>query len=143
MPQLLTCLLVLLFSFTSPAMERNGGFWQSSLAAERGLMNPNAIRFSQDSIKAGFKDPAFGTIDNLAAGLKSGSIKPGNIEPIRLVEHEGNLISIDNRRLEAFRRAGVDVPTRMATPAEIQQAIQQGKFSAGELGETTIRVRGQ
>ena len=105
-------------------------------------MNPNAIRFSQDSIKAGFKDPAFGTIDDLAAGLKSGSIKPGSIEPIRLVEREGYLISIDNRGLEAFRRAGVDVPTRMATPAEIQQAIQQGKFSAGELGGTTIRVRG-
>ena len=113
------------------------------LAAKGGLMNPNAIRFSQDSIKAGFKDASFGTIDDLAAGLKNGSIRPGSIEPIRLVEREGTLISIDNRRLEAFRRAGVDVPTRMATPAEIQQAILQGKFSAGNLGGTTIRVRGK
>ena len=62
--------------------------------------------------------------------------------PIRLVEREGHLISIDNRRLEAFRRAGVDVPTRMATPAEIEQAIRQGKFSAGPLGSPTIRIRG-
>ena len=107
------------------------------------MINPNVIRFSQDSIKAGFKDPTFGTIDDLAAGLKNGTVKPGSIEPIRLVERDGNLVSIDNRRLEAFRRAGVDVPTRMATPAEIQQAIQQGKFSAGELGGTTIKVRGQ
>ena len=106
-------------------------------------MNPNAIRFSQDSSKTGFKDASLGGIDDLAVGLKNGTIKPGSIKPIRLVEREGNLISIDNRRLEAFRRAGVDVPTRMATPAEIQQAIQKGKFSAGELGGTTIKVRGQ
>ncbi len=52
------------------------------------------------------------------------------------------MISIDNRRLEAFRRAGVDIPTRPATHAEIQQAINQGKFSAGELGGNTIRIRG-
>lgn len=97
----------------------------------------------KDSIKAGFQNPAFGTIDDLAAGLKSGSIKSGGIEPIRLVERQDNFISIDNRRLEAFRRAGMNVPTRMATPAEIQQAVQQGKFSAGEQGGTTIRVRGQ
>lgn len=66
-----------------------------------------------------------------------------SLKPIRLVERSGNLISIDNRRLQAFRQAGVDVPTRMATPAEIQQAIGQGKFSAGELGTATIRIRGR
>lgn len=140
---MLCILLTLLFSLSGPALGEHGDFGCWSSAARGGLTNPNAIRFSQDSIKAGFKDPAFGSIDDLAAGLKSGSIKPGSIEPIRLVEREGHLISIDNRRLEAFRRAGVDVPTRMATPAEIQQAIQQGKFSAGELGGTTIKVRVQ
>lgn len=88
-----------------------------------------------------FKNPAYGTIDDLAAGLKSEKIKPGDIEPIRLVDREGHLISIDNRRLEAFRRAGMDVPTRMATAAEIKIAVAQGKFSAGPLGGTTIRVR--
>ncbi len=111
--------------------------------AEGGLINPNAIRFSQDSIRAGFKDASLGGIDDLAAGLKNGTIKPSSIEPIRLVERKGNLISIDNRRLEAFPRAGVDVPTRMATPAEVRQATQQGKLSAGELGGTTIKVRGK
>jgi hypothetical protein len=34
MSQLLVCLLTLLFSLSSPAMERNADFWRSSLAAE-------------------------------------------------------------------------------------------------------------
>ena len=118
----------------------NCGTFTEFVAANSAL-NPNTIRFSQDSIKAGFQNAAYGTIDDLAAGLRSGTVKPSSIEPIRLVEREGHLILIDNRRLEAFRRAGVDVPNRMATPAEIQQAIGQGKFSAGDLGGTTIRVR--
>jgi len=107
------------------------------------LRNPAEVRFSQDSIKAGFKDPKFGSIDDLAEGVRTGRIKPADIEPIRLVEREGKLITIDNRRLEAFRRAGVEIPTRMATPEEIAQAIRQGKFSAGELGSETIKVRGR
>jgi len=78
----------------------------------------------------------------LTDGLRSGAIKPTDIPAVRLVERQGKLISIDNRRLQAFRDAGVDIPTRMATPNEIQQAIRQGKFSAGELGGDTIRIRG-
>ena len=34
MSQLLVCLLTLLFSLSSPAMERNADFWRSPLAAE-------------------------------------------------------------------------------------------------------------
>jgi hypothetical protein len=38
MSQLLVCLLTLLVSLSSPAMERNADFWHSSLAAEEGQM---------------------------------------------------------------------------------------------------------
>jgi RHS repeat-associated protein len=107
------------------------------------LRNPAELRFSQDSIRAGFRDPKFGSIDDLAEGLRTGRITPAEIKPIRLVKREGKLVTIDNRRLEAFRRAGVEIPTRMATPEEIAQAIRQGKFSAGELGAETIKVRGR
>jgi hypothetical protein len=107
------------------------------------LRSPADLRFSQDSISAAFSNPKFGSIDDLVEGLRSGQINPNDVKPIRLVEREGKLISIDNRRLEAFRRAGVDIPTRMATPEEIAEAIRGGKFSAGELGADSIRVRGQ
>jgi len=36
MMQILICLLTLLFSLSSPAMERNADSWRSSLAAEGG-----------------------------------------------------------------------------------------------------------
>ena len=65
------------------------------------------------------------------------------MEPIRLVERDGHLVSIDNRRLQAFREAGKDIPTRMATPQEVQEAIRRGKFSAGPTGSDTIRIRGR
>jgi hypothetical protein len=120
-----------------------GGAEPAATSTGTVLRNPAEVRFSQDSIKAGFKDPKFGSIDDLAEGVRTGRIKPADIEPIRLIEREGKLITIDNRRLEAFRRAGVEIPTRMATPEEIAQATRQGKFSAGELGSETIRVRGR
>lgn len=106
------------------------------------LMDPNRIRFSQDSMSYNFQK-GFGTIDELAAGLRSGTISPDEIPPIRLVDVEINLITIDNRRLEAFRRAGMEIPTRMATLDEYLTAIRHPKFTAGAYGSPTINIRGQ
>jgi len=109
-------------------------------APNSGLRNPNSIRFSQDSVRGTFSDGR--SVRELTEGLRSGAIKPTDVPAVRLVERQGKLISIDNRRLQAFRDAGVDIPTRMATPDEILEAIENGKFSAGELGGDTIRIRG-
>jgi hypothetical protein len=103
--------------------------------------NPFAIRFSQDSIRPEFKESPFGTIDDLAQGLHTGRIQPDAVEPIRLVEQEGILITLDNRRLQAFRQAGVEIPTRMATLEELPHAERTGKFSAGARGTETIKIR--
>ncbi|MDZ4742472.1 MAG: hypothetical protein SGI98_03525, partial [Verrucomicrobiota bacterium] len=40
------------------------GLGPGFIAAKGGFMNPNAIRFSQDSIKTGFKDASLGGIDD-------------------------------------------------------------------------------
>lgn len=82
-------------------------------------------------------------MSDLADGLRSGRISPDDVPPIRIVERNGNLVSIDDRRLAAFREAGVPIRTRPATAEEIAQATRQGKFSAGANGADTIRVRGQ
>ena len=107
----------------------------------KGLTDPSKIRFSQDSIKGTFRDGQ--SIDDLVKGLKDGSIKPGDVPAIRVVEKNGQLISIDNRRLAAFRQAGVPIRTRPATAKEISEAQLNGKFSAGSSGGDTIRIRGQ
>lgn len=100
-------------------------------------INPSEVRFSQSSIKATFKEG--GSIDELAAGLRSGKISPESVPPIRVVEINGKLYTLDNRRLEAFRRAGVEIRYRLATPEE---AAKEGwKFTTTNEG-VSIRVRG-
>lgn len=102
------------------------------------MIDPSKVRFSQSSIKGMFNDG--GSIGELAGGLKNGTVKPIDVPPIRLVEKDCKLFSLDNRRLEAFRQAGVDIPYRMATPEEI--AAEAWKFTT-QNGGTSIRVRGQ
>jgi hypothetical protein len=101
-------------------------------------MDPNQVRFSQSSISFRFRDG--GTIEDLAQGLRTGRIRSSDVPPLRLVERDGLLFTLDNRRLEAFRRAGVSIPWRMATEEEI--AAEDWKFSTKNQG-ASIRVRGE
>ncbi len=50
------------------------------------------------------------------------------------------MFTLDNRRLEAFRRAGVSIPWRMATEEEI--AAEDWKFTTTNRG-VSVRVRGE
>ena len=88
-------------------------------------------------IKATFRDGT--SIDELAIGLRSGRISPHDVPPIRVFEWQGLFFTLDNRRLEAFRRAGVDIPVRMATPQEI--AEEAWKFTSQNAG-ISVRIRG-
>ena len=101
-------------------------------------ISPSLVRFSQESIGPRFKTGE--TIDDLAEDLRSGRIAPAAIPPVRLVERNGLMYTLDNRRLEAFRRAGVDVPYRMATAEEIASA--EWKFTTTNEGRFA-RIRGQ
>jgi hypothetical protein len=96
-------------------------------------MNPNDVRFSQGSISYRFRDG--GTIEDLAQGLRSGRIQPSDVPSLRLVEKDGLFYTLDNRRLEAFRRAGVALPWRMVT-------AESWKFTTTNQG-VSVRVRGQ
>ncbi|WP_226467285.1 RHS repeat-associated core domain-containing protein [Luteimonas panaciterrae] len=113
------------------------GFSLASMAS-KGMINPALVRFSQDSVRAAFT--AGNTIKSLAQGLANGAIKACDVPAIRLVIKEGKLFTLDNRRLEAFRRAGIEVPYRMATPEE---AIKEAwKFTTKNEG-VSVRVRGE
>lgn len=102
------------------------------------MIDPATVRFSQSIISRNFS--AGGSVDDLAAGLRSGTVKPADVPAIRLVERDGSLFTLDNRRLEAFRRAEVPIPYRMATPEEA--AAEAWKFTTRNNG-TSIRVRGE
>ena len=80
------------------------------------LIDPNRVRFNQSSINHRFRTGH--TIEELADALHGGRVRVEDLPPIRLVERGGLLFTLDNRRLEAFRRARRDVPYRMATSEE-------------------------
>lgn len=105
---------------------------------QEATINPYLVRFSQNSISRRFTSGE--PIDDVAEGLRSGRISPGTIPPIRVVERDGLLFSLDNRRLEAFRRAGIDVPYRAATSDEA--ATEAWKFTTTN-GGVSVRVRGE
>ncbi|WVT77624.1 hypothetical protein QM996_24650 (plasmid) [Sinorhizobium chiapasense] len=123
-------------------MKLLGAAAASSRAAKAAKMaefyiDPHTVRFSQDSIKATFKEG--GSIDDLVQSLKSGAVEPKDIPAVRLVEKDGVLYSLDNRRVEAFRRAGMDMKARMATQKEIQRE-SNGKFTTRNEGRS-VRMR--
>ena len=97
------------------------------------------IRFTQDSISATFKDGS--SVDDLINGLKSGKISPNDVPAIRIFEKDGVIYSLDNRRLYAFKEAGIDnINYVWATPKEI--ANEAWKMTTNN-GGVTIRVRGR
>jgi hypothetical protein len=65
---------------------------------------------------------------------------PHEVPVMRVFERGGKLFTLDNRRLEAFRRADIDVPVRMASQEEI--AEEAWKFTTHNNG-VSIRVRGE
>jgi len=78
-------------------------------------------------------------VDEFAISLKIRNISINEIPPIRLVERNNILYALDNRRLEAFKRAGLPIPYRMATAEEI--AAEAWKFS-NTNGGISIQIRG-
>jgi len=118
--------------FKGPIGELSGEPWVSVQ-----LLDPQSIRFSQASIQATFRDGT--SIDELAARLQSGRISPHDIPAIRVCERGGTFFTLDNRRLEAFRRAGVAIAARMATPQEV--AEEAWKFTTQNEG-VSVRIRG-
>lgn len=107
------------------------------LGGQTQRINPKVVRFSQDSVGSGFRDG--GSIDELVAGLRSGDIRPGDVPPIRVLRRDGDLYTLDNRRLEAFRQADKHIRFRVATPEEV--ARESYKFTTKDRGQS-IRIRG-
>ncbi|HEX6235791.1 MAG TPA: DNRLRE domain-containing protein [Acidimicrobiales bacterium] len=102
-----------------------------------GVIDPSEVRFTQDSIRQTFRDGR--TVSDLARGLRTGTVDPSDVPPIRLVEYKGRLFTLDNRRLAAFGEAGISAPYRMATPREIAREWKS-KFTTDTEGQS-IQLR--
>ncbi|MGC1491118.1 MAG: hypothetical protein WA798_07060, partial [Candidatus Acidiferrum sp.] len=99
-------------------------------------IDSTSVLFSQDSISSTFTDGR--TLEESITGLGNGTILPADLPAIRLVNRDGLLYTLDNRRLYVFQQAGQKIPFRMATPEEIE--AEAWKFTT-KTGGKTIRIR--
>ena len=115
----------------------SGGLLAGRTSAS-GSVDPSLVRFTQSSIKNEFSDGR--AVDDLVIELREGTVEPSSVPPIRTFEVNGQLYTLDNRRLYAYQRAGISVPTRPATGAEINR--ENYKFTTPNGGQD-ILVRGR
>jgi RHS repeat-associated protein len=89
----------------------------AGLTVGGGEVAVDSIRFTQTTVSPNFTKG--GTINELIAKLRSGATAASDVETIRVVENEGVLWSLDNRRLLAFSQAGVKtVPVKIVSLAD-------------------------
>lgn len=69
-------------------------------------MDPRYIQYTNDSCSRVFSDG--GCIYTTAMALTDGDICAEDIPVIRVVEFNGNMYSLDNRRLWVFKESGID-----------------------------------
>ncbi|HEY1057147.1 MAG TPA: RHS repeat-associated core domain-containing protein [Limnobacter sp.] len=101
-----------------------------------GMIDPRTIRYSQDSVAAAFKPP-YGTVDDFIQDLRVGEINPAAIDPVRIVQRDGKIFTLDNRRLYGFERAGIDIPYQKLDTIPKRELF---KFSTMNDG-TSITIR--
>jgi hypothetical protein len=104
----------------------------------KGTIDPARVLYSQDSISAWFQDDT--SIDDLAESLAKGWVAASDIPTIRIVERSGKLVTLDNRRLYAFKKAKIHI---YYVKWNSVPEWQLSKFTANSegSGEPTIRVR--
>ncbi len=103
-------------------------------------MDPKNIRFLQDSISGKFQDGK-GSLKKMVRDLRTGKTKADDIPPIRVfTDKNGQVTTLDHRRLHAFQQAGVPINTVKATDAEV--AKNAWKRTTTNEGRS-LRVRGK
>ena len=106
-------------ALTATGIEEGLGALRNLTTGAVKTIDPALVRFSQKTIGATFKEG--GRVDGLARALRGagGRDLASRIPPIRLVNRNGVLYTLDNRRLAAFSGSGQQISYRMATSQEI------------------------
>ena len=118
------------------ALNRGLDFDNATTTTVSGQVDPSDIRFSQNNISENFRDGS--SVDDLVTGLLNSTVDPNSIPPIRVFEVDGQLVTLDNRRLYAYQQADIPIRVEPATPAQIRN--ESFKFTT-ENGGTDIDVR--
>ena len=104
---------------------------EQRLPATRG-----GVRFAQRGVSSTFRHGEFAgrAIDDVAAGLRSGAISPGQL-PIQTITRDGVTYTLNNRSLMALRQAGLE-PT-------VVRDVTGNAFFEGQLTQRLGELGGQ
>ncbi len=103
-----------------------------------GTISPWRFRVSQDTASWNFKPPFQElTIGEAAYQLRTGGLSPSVYPPVQLVERNGMIWSVDNRRVLTFRSAGMEIQYEKTT-WDALTAGQQRHFTSDTNGESII-----
>ena len=100
-------------------------------------LDPNTIRFSQSSASGLFRNGQ--PVQDLVTGLRSGAVSPADVPPIQVTVRNGQLFTLDNRRLWAFQQANLPIRCRLISAEKA--ALQSWKFTTTNNGNS-ITIRG-
>jgi RHS repeat-associated protein len=96
-----------------------------------------SVRFTQYSVSPFFKDGKM--LSQTIDALKSGALKLNDIPLIRVVEHEGALWALDNRRLVAFAQAGIkNIPVEVVEMSDVALEFAKKFDPIGGLGQYVV-----
>jgi hypothetical protein len=105
---------------------------------QQGIISPWRIRSSQNTASWNFKPPfQNSSIGDAAFQLREGQISPEQFGAVKLVEKDGMIWSVDNRRILTFRSAGMDIPYEKTTWEALTPA-QKSHFTSTTNGESII-----
>ena len=103
-------------------------------------LDPNDIYYTQDSIGRNFSDGR--SVDDMITGLKNGSITKDSVPDIRVFKQGGKIFTLDNRRLYAFKQAGMsEINATWVNPLTPSIAKELAWKFTTMNGGISIRVR--
>jgi RHS repeat-associated protein len=98
------------------------------------FLKPNDIKFTQGYASPNFSDG--GTISEAVTKIRAGELKATDFPPIKIVEKDGALYTLDNRRLATFNAAGADrIPVQRVSledPAILKEFLGKSKNMIGD-----------
>ncbi|GLJ08618.1 hypothetical protein SUGI_0092420 [Cryptomeria japonica] len=81
----------------------------TSSAEKRFLVNPKDLRFTQPDIKSTFKDATHPSVRDTASLIQRGQLSPHELGDLHVsIDEQGHMWCDNNRRLFAYKEAGVD-----------------------------------
>jgi hypothetical protein len=119
-----------------PESQQASGFSWYDTASECSVAAKSGVRFGQQGVSATFRHGEFAgrTIEDVAAGLRSGAIKAEQL-PIQTITRDGVSYTVNNRSLMALRQAGLE-PT-------VIKDVTGNAFFERQLTERLAEMGGQ